>query len=357
MEGIQINKFLGNESLSMVEAMQKIDINAKGILFIVTEDNVLVGTVTDGDIRRAIIRTGNLDLCVGDVMNHSPQSVRQGEQKKAYEMIENLQLNAVAVTDAGKKLTDIIFKEESEAGLPKENVNVLKDVPVVVMAGGKGTRLYPYTKILPKPLIPMGDIPVVERIMDRFSRYGTESFYMTVNYRKNMIKSYLSEQASYNIAFIEEEKPLGTAGSLGMLSGKINIPFFVTNCDILVNADYGEIYRYHMKTGNMATIVSALKSIEVPYGVVQSNGNGNVSALEEKPHLSYFVNTGMYILSPGCFKYIPEDTFFHMTDLLGRLLDEEQGIGMYPVSEESFLDMGEWEELQRMEQKLKQNTD
>ncbi len=159
------------------------------------------------------------------------------------------------------------------------------------------------------------------------------------------------------IAFIEEEKPLGTAGSLGMLSGKINIPFFVTNCDILVNADYGEIYRYHMKTGNMATIVSALKSIEVPYGVVQSNGNGNVSALEEKPHLSYFVNTGMYILSPGCFKYIPEDTFFHMTDLLGRLLDEEQGIGMYPVSEESFLDMGEWEELQRMEQKLKQNTD
>ena len=354
MDREQINKFLGNPSLSIVEAMQKIDINAKGILFIVSGSDKLTGTVTDGDIRRTIIKTGKLELHVVDVMNHNPQSVRQGEQKKAYEMLEWLKLNAVAVTDADKRLIDIIFKE-NETEAKKERESALKDVSVVIMAEGKGTRLYPYTKILPKPLIPMGDIPVVERILDRFNSYGADSFYITVNYRKNMIKSYLEDQAKYNINYIEEEKPLGTAGSLKMPSGKISRPFFVTNCDILIDADYREIYRYHVKTGNVVTIVSALKSIEVPYGVIQSNGNGNVYALEEKPQMSYFINTGMYVLNPWCFRYIPEDTFFHMTDLLDKLLDEGQGVGMYPVSEESFLDMGEWEELQRMEQKLKQN--
>ncbi len=356
MEGIQINKFLGNESLSMVEAMQKIDINAKGILFIVTEDNVLVGTVTDGDIRRAIIKTGNLDLCVRDIMNYTPQSVRQGEQKNAYTLLEQLQLNAIPVIDSDGILQDIIFRE-SVSSVSKEKENILQGVPIVIMAGGKGTRLYPYTKILPKPLIPMGDIPIVERIMERFNSYGSEIFYMTVNYRKNMIKSYLAEQTNYNITFIEEEKPLGTAGSLKMLSGKVKHPFFVTNCDILINADYGEIYRYHIKTKNAVTIISALKSIEVPYGVIQSNGNGNVSALEEKPHLSYFINTGMYVLDPEYIEYIPENMFFHMTDLLEMLLNKRIQVGMYPISEESFLDMGEWEELQRMEQKLKKTSD
>ena len=356
MEGIQINKFLGNESLSMVEAMQKIDINAKGISFIVTEDNVLVGTVTDGDIRRAIIKTGNLDLCVRDIMNYTPQSVRQGEQKNAYTLLEQLQLNAIPVIDSDGILQDIIFRV-SLSSISKEKENILQGVPIVIMAGGKGTRLYPYTKILPKPLIPMGDIPIVERIMERFNSYGSEIFYMTVNYRKNMIKSYLAEQTNYNITFIEEEKPLGTAGSLKMLSGKVKHPFFVTNCDILINADYGEIYRYHIKTKNAVTIISALKSIEVPYGVIQSNGNGNVFALEEKPHLSYFINTGMYVLDPEYIEYIPENMFFHMTDLLEMLLNKRIPVGMYPISEESFLDMGEWEELQRMEQKLKKTSD
>lgn len=356
MAETQINKFLGNESLSMVEAMQKIDINQKGILFIVTEDNVLVGTVTDGDIRRAIIRTGDLKLQVKDIMNRNPQIVQPNEQEKVHVLFKQLKLSAVAVTDMDKKLKDIIFKE-GNTKVSKEKENVLKDVPVVIMAGGKGTRLYPYTKILPKPLIPMGDIPIVERIMDRFSSYGSEIFYMTVNYRKNMIKSYMAEQTRYNITFVEEEKPLGTAGGLKVLSEKIKCPFFVTNCDILVSADYSEIYEYHIKTENAITIVSALKSIEVPYGVIQSNGNGNVYALEEKPHLSYFINTGMYILNPEYIKYIPKNTFFHMTDLLNKLLYEKNHIGMYPVSEESFLDMGEWEELQRMERKLKQNSD
>ena len=356
MNKTQINKFLGNRSLNIVEAMRKIDLNAKGILFVVTENNELIGTVTDGDIRRALIETGNLGLQIVDFMNCNPMSVKVGEQKKAYELQKQLKLNAIPVIDADKRIKDIIFGTDEEVEVQKNNRDALQDISVVIMAGGKGTRLYPYTKILPKPLIPLGDVPIVERIMDRFNDYGVNNFYMTVNYKKNMIKSYLAEQVDYKIIFIEEEKPLGTAGSLKMFPVTKQQNFFVTNCDILIDADYDEIYRNHVKAGNMVTIVSALKSIEIPYGVIQSSVNGNVSALEEKPQMSYFINTGMYILNKECLKWIPGDVCYHMTDLLDKLLFEGQKVGMYPVSEDSFLDMGEWEELQRMERKLKENS-
>lgn len=223
----------------------------------------------------------------------------------------------------------------------------------MIMAGGKGTRLYPYTKILPKPLIPIGDIPIMERIIGKFCEFGTTQFYATVNYRKNMIRSYFSEiSKTYSLEYVEEDKPLGTAGSLQLIKEEFSQPFIVTNCDILIHADYEDIYRYHKEAGNELTIVTALKNIEVPYGVIHSSENGAVQSMEEKPKLSYFVNTGMYILNPALKKEIPEDTFFHMTDLADKLLAENRRVGMYPISEDSFLDMGEFEEMHRMEEKL-----
>lgn len=357
MKKICMDKFLADEQLTIIDAMQKIDLNAKGILFVVDTGNKLVGTVTDGDIRRAIVKTGDLNLQVADVMNRSPKAVRQGEKLDAIDLIRKFQLAAVAVVDDGGKLTDIIFNQNEDVKILKNNKTTLQGIPVVIMAGGKGTRLYPFTKILPKPLIPVGDVTIIERIIERFSNYGIDSYYMTVNYRKNMIKSYLTDQLEKKINFIEEEKPLGTAGSLKLFADQLSHPFFVINCDILIQADYAELYRYHMDAGNVITIVSALKNIEVPYGVIQTKENGYVTALEEKPRLSYFINTGMYILNPECIAAIPEDTFFHMTDLIDAMLKENKKIGMYPVSEDSFLDMGEWEELQRMEKKLKLNPE
>lgn len=354
MNKMQIDDFLGNSSLTIVEAMKRIDLNAKGILFVVEKNNKLLGTVTDGDIRRSIIKTGNLGVPISNIMNCKPKVVLKGEEQRAKKLLEQFQLHAIAVIDTLGKIVDIIFDSDSNIEKLKNKESTLQNIPAVIMAGGKGTRLYPYTKILPKPLIPIGDIPIVDRILNRFQNYGINEFYMTVNYRKNMIKSYLSERIDDSkITYIEEEEPLGTAGSLRMLSNKIKIPFFITNCDILIRADYSDIYEYHMNTKNMLTIVSALKNIEIPYGVVQTKENGGVLALDEKPKLSYFVNTGMYIINPECVGWIPENTFYHMTDLINKILQKSCKIGMYPVSEESFLDMGEWEELQRMEQKLK----
>ena len=156
----------------------------------------------------------------------------------------------------------------------------------------------------------------------------------------------------YEIKYVEENQPLGTAGSLRLIEEDFEQPFIVTNCDILIHADYEDVYRYHRESGNELTIVSALKNIVVPYGVIHSSENGAVQSMEEKPKLSYFVNTGMYILNPELKKEIPEDTFYHMTDLTDKLLKENRKVGMYPISEDSFLDMGEFEEMHRMEKKL-----
>ena len=349
----QIKKFTAEDSLTLVEAMRKIDHNAKGILFVINKNGTLNGSVTDGDIRRAVIKTGNLQLKLSAIMNSHPKVVMQGETQKAINLLKKYELNAIAVVDMERILTDIIFDTELHESKQK---NTLSNVPIIIMAGGHGTRLYPFTKILPKPLIPIGDIPIIERIINQFHKYGSDKFYVSINYRKNMIKSYLAENISNNIHFIEEDQPLGTAGSLKLLPNSVDMPFFVTNCDILIRADYGDIYNYHKKTGNMITIISSLKNIDVPYGVIKTKENGTVCSITEKPKLSYLINTGMYILDPKCLQWIPQNTFFHMTDLMTLLLSNNQKIGMYPVSEDSFLDMGEWEELQRMEQKLQLNT-
>lgn len=357
MKTEQLSTFLIAPEATVVEAMQKIDVNAKGIIFVVDKNRKLIGVLTDGDIRRWLIKTGELQGKVEQVMNKNPKVIYRKEVALAKQFMGKHQITALPVVNSKGILSDILFR-----GTVEEEEKVLKcdlaGVPVVIMAGGKGTRLYPYTKVLPKPLIPIGDIPIMERIINKFCDCGIEHFWATVNYRKNMIKSYFSENSiEYDICYVEEDKPLGTAGSLALIEEKFDKPFIVTNCDILIHAQYDDIYHYHQQSGNELTIVTALKNIVVPYGVIHSSENGAIQSMEEKPKLSYFVNTGMYILNPELLDEIPQDTFFHMTDLANKLLSEERKVGMYPISEDSFLDMGEFEEMHRMEAKLNLKTE
>ena len=352
MKTEQLMFFLIYPHSTVVEAMQKIDTNAKGILFVVDNKRRLVGVITDGDIRRWLIKTGKLQGTVEHIMNKNPKVIYRKDVAMAKDFMVKQAITALPVVNAKGIISDILFRETIIESA-NELAASLSEVPVVIMAGGKGTRLYPYTKILPKPLIPIGDIPIMERIINKFRDYGAEKFFATVNYKKGMIKSYFAEnQMDFTIDYVEEDKPLGTAGSLSLIKEQFERPFIVTNCDILINADYDDIYKYHMESGNELTIVSALKNIVVPYGVIHSSENGTVASMEEKPKLSYFVNTGMYILNQELIKDIPDDTFFHMTDLTNKLLKEGRKVGMYPISEDSFLDMGEFEEMHRMEAKL-----
>jgi Nucleoside-diphosphate-sugar pyrophosphorylase involved in lipopolysaccharide biosynthesis/translation initiation factor 2B, gamma/epsilon subunits (eIF-2Bgamma/eIF-2Bepsilon) len=359
MNSEQLKRFLSAGNITVVEAMQKIDANSKGILFIVNEVCRLEGVVTDGDIRRWIIKTANLQQRVSEMMNKSPKYVCLKEIKTASEYMERMLINVLPVLDPAGKVVDVIVRDEDGSiKMPLPTKHLLNDVDVVIMAGGKGTRLYPYTKILPKPLIPIGDVPIMERIIGRFCDYGVNHFTATLNYRKTMIRSYFADlMTNYRMDYVEENKPLGTAGSLKLIQKSYEKPFIVTNCDILIEADYADIYKHHCESGNMLTIVTALKNIVVPYGVINAKENAIVDSMEEKPKISYFVNTGMYVLNPELLEWIPKDTFYHMTNLADDLLKQGKQVGMYPISEDSFLDMGEFEEMHRMEQKLNQKAE
>lgn len=345
--------FIGDISMTIVDAMAKIDSNSRGIVFIVDERDSLCGCITDGDIRRWILKAGDIHETVCCAMTHSPKYLFCEERAKANGVMVKNFITALPILDHNRHIIDIIlFREGSNYSVPKKKKD-LSDVPVVIMAGGKGTRLYPYTKVLPKPLIPIGDTPIVERIINCFTEYNILQYYMTVNYKKGMIKSYFEGlEALYRIKYIEEAKPLGTSGSIKLITDKLEKPLFVTNCDALILADYGDVYSYHINSGNAVTMVSALKNIIVPYGVIHAGDNGEIQSIDEKPKLSYFINTGMYVIDPDIIELIPDDTIFHMTDLVEEVMKKGGRVGMYPISEDSFLDMGEFGEMERMEEKL-----
>jgi NDP-sugar pyrophosphorylase family protein len=217
------------------------------------------------------------------------------------------------------------------------------------MAGGKGTRLKPITNVIPKPLVPVGDKTILEIIMDQFESIGCHKFYMSVNYKADIMKYYLSQLPhQYDIEFFMEDKPLGTIGSVSLLKGKINTPFFVSNCDSINEQDYRDVYDYHVSNHNDMTIVTMVKSFKIPYGVIETGEDGLMTALKEKPEQTNQVNTGVYVLNPDLIDEIPEGVFFHITHLMEKVQKRGGRVGCFPVSEQSWKDMGEWSEYLKM---------
>lgn len=353
MEGKEADKYLASEDLPLVEAMKCIDANSGGILYIVDRDSRLKGSLSDGDIRRWIIRTGRLQVNAGQIMFSGVKSLPEDEKHRADVIMAEADIPSIPIINGANQVIEIIFRESGRT-IRQQDFTGLKDTSVIIMAGGKGTRLYPYTKILPKPLIPIGDISILERILNQFHKYQAEDFYITLNYKKEMIKSYFSDlKLPYKLHYIEEEEPLGTAGSIRLINKRFGSPVIVTNCDILIKADYGKILEFHRKSEYDMTIVSSLKNITIPYGVLHSGTQGLITSMEEKPQLSNFINTGMYLINPDYLEWIPEGKFFHMTDLAGMMMERGKRVGMYPISENSFLDMGEFGEMKKMEERIK----
>lgn len=337
-----------DKSITIKDTIKALDKGAKKVV-IVTEDEKLVGIVTDGDIRRWILKNGDLKENVSKVMNDSPVYLDYIYKDNAKKVMVDKSIECLPLVDDKKRVVDIIFLN---GGLNSNNFEKI-DVPVVIMAGGQGTRLYPYTKILPKPLIPIEDIPIVERIINRFNDYGCKSFYLTVNYKKNMIKAYFNEiDRDYDVFYIEEEKPLGTGGSLHLLKDKLKETFFVSNCDILIDANYSDIIKYHKKNNNKITVITSLKNYTIPYGVINLSENGDISSTKEKPEYNFLVNTGMYVLEPDVLEDIPENEFYHITYLIDKYIEEGKKVGTYPITENCWLDMGEFKEMERMVEKI-----
>ena len=346
---LDIQDLFINEELSIKEALKKLDETAQKIL-LVTENRLLKGVLTDGDFRRWILQNKDLDQPVKLIMTKNPKYIDEKDMERAGDILKQNSIEAMPVLNSQKEVIDIIFWNDR---FSKKRKNIKLNNPVVIMAGGKGTRLDPYTKVLPKPLIPIGDIPIVERIINKFNEYGCKDFYMTINYKKNMIKAYFNEiEKPYQLEYIDEDKPLGTAGSLHLLRDKIKDTFFLSNCDILIEGDYAGMLKYHKEHGAKITLVTSLKHYTIPYGVVEINKDSCVKQMMEKPEYNFLVNTGMYILEPEILEDIPKDAFYHITDLINQYIEKGENIGVYPISEGSWLDMGQFKEMEIMMERL-----
>ena len=213
------------------------------------------------------------------------------------------------------------------------------------MAGGKGTRLKPFTQILPKPLIPLRDRPVIEHIIESFTKYGVSNFLITINYKSRIIKSFFEEaKMKYSIKFLEETKPLGTVGGLRKHADRFNEPFFVTNCDTILNVDYEDLYKFHKKNNNDITLVASTKDFEIPYGVCELNKKGTLLKIKEKPKFNFLSNTGLYVLNPKTLNSVPKNKLYQMTQLIEVLRKNKKKIGVYPIEDKLWFDIGQWSE-------------
>jgi len=334
-----LEKFIAGPDITLVEAMRRIDKNVRGILFIVDEQRRLIGSLTDGDIRRCIIRTGSVEHMVSEAMLTRTRFFTIGESEDPYRYMERMTISALPLLDTEGKIIDIYFRERLEDD--EIDRKALADVPVVIMAGGQGTRLYPYTQILPKALIPIREKTISEHIIDSFRKFGSDRFCFILNHKKNMIKAYFNELSrDYTVDYVEEEKVLGTGGGVALLRGKIDKPFILTNCDILINEDLGKIYRYHKEKENLITMVCSVKDYILPYGVVHIEENGGIQSMEEKPKFSFLVNTGCYVVEPEVIERIPQDTCIGFPDVIEECRKSGEKVGIYPISENAWTDIG-----------------
>jgi dTDP-glucose pyrophosphorylase len=344
-----LRDLLVKPDIKILQAMNQLEVTEKKILFVVDDESRLVGTLTDGDIRRWILSQGRLDNTISEAFNkkpfYAPENFDLGELRK--HMMEH-NISCVPVVNKKGIITQLLFWENLfNGGLQKKKARAI-ELPVVVMAGGKGARLDPFTKVLPKPLIPIGDKTIIEVIIDSFVDYGVNQFYLSVNYKAKIIKSYFEElNPPYEIHYIEERKPLGTAGSLKSLHRKLNSSCLVTNCDIIIKTDYAELVDFHMQKKNDVTIVASLKNYPIPYGVCEIENGGALAKLTEKPEYNFLVNTGMYVLQAQTLELIPDNEFFHITQLIDSVKENGGKIGVFPISENAWLDIGQWAEYQK----------
>lgn len=333
---------------TLIEAMKLMDLNKVKTLFVFV-GGTFEGIVTIGDIQRAIIKNIALSAPVSAILDKNKiYGYVNEDEAEIREKMRKLRAEMMPVLDQNGKLTNVYSWSDLFVGNFVRNREQI-DLPVVIMAGGKGSRLKPITNVIPKPLVPIGDKTILETILDQFEEIGCKKFYMSVNYKADMMKYYLGQlEHQYDIEFFQEEKPLGTIGSVSLLKGKITTPFFVSNCDSINEQDYRDVYDYHVENNNDLTIVTMVKTFKIPYGVIETGEDGLMISLSEKPELTYQVNTGVYILNPSCIGEIPEGEFFHITHLMEKIKARGGRVGCFPVSEQSWKDMGEWPEYLKM---------
>jgi dTDP-glucose pyrophosphorylase len=349
----KLKSMLISESVTIKQAMQKLNETAERVLFVVDKKNRLLGTVTDGDIRRAIIDGRKFSDKIGLVMHRDFIAVRSGiadiEEHVKTLMVET-EIEQIPVLNNFGIIEDVFLWTDmlgsKEKIIPKKQY----ENQVVIMAGGKGSRLDPFTKILPKPLIPLGNKPVIEVILERFFLYGMHKFLYTLNYKKEFIKLFLKDnEYPYEIEWVEEDDFLGTAGGLRLLKDKLKETFFVTNCDSVLDVDFEQVLLWHLENKSAITIIGCHNEVKIPFGVLEMSG-GRLDKIKEKPVHDVVINTGVYVMEPHIIQYIPRNRLFDMNELIDIIINREK-VSVYPIYD-GWLDIGQWEEYNKSVEKF-----
>jgi len=332
------------ENMSLRDVLARLDETGLQILLITSEDRRLIGVLTDGDIRRALLKGMSLDILVSQVMNRHFTALTSGEISHAEALLLSEKFSHVPIVDTDGRVINLLM----ESFLHKVGETSLLGIPVVIMAGGKGTRLSPLSSILPKPLMPVGNQTMIEKIMDTFVNHGFRDFKVIVNFKREMIKSYFAETGrKYAIEFIDEQEFLGTAGGLRLLRQVVDGTFALTNCDIAAELSYKGLLDWHREHEAHLTIVGVRKRMDIPYGVIKIDENYCVDCIDEKPFFNYLIVSGVYIVEPVVIDIIPEDGPLDMDVLIRLLIEKKMKVTCYPI-ENGWFDIGQFDEYRKL---------
>ncbi len=319
------------DSSTFKDAIKILDKNGNGFLAIVDENKKLIGILTDGDIRRAILDNKTNLL---DIINKNPMTMDSGlTRQNVVHRLKELHRKHMPIVDQNGILHNVITLDDEEFDL--------KPNWVVIMAGGLGTRLGELTKDTPKPMLEVGNKPMLEHIIEMFVSHGFTKFMLSVNFKAEMIKEHFKDgqDLGIEVRYLEETKRLGTGGALSLIDLDLDEPFFVTNGDVITSIDYEKLLDYHKENTSSATMCVRKSSYQIPYGVIELDNQNNILDLKEKPKYDFFINTGIYVLSPEVLEHVPKDEFFDLPSLF-KLLNEEGHVNKSYEISDYWIDMG-----------------
>lgn len=334
-------KALLTTGATLKQAFRNLDESALQIILVVSEDGRLLGTLTDGDIRRGLLRGLNLDCAVDPLISRDPLVVPEEMPRDVVlQLMRMNKIHQLPVVDSERRVVGLHVWDDLQA--PRHRPN-----PMVIMAGGLGTRLRPYTEDCPKPLLPVAGKPMLEHIIERAKGEGFRHFILAVNYLGHMIRDYFGDGSNWDIQidYLNEQAPLGTAGAISLLDPRPAVPFLVSNGDVLTDIRYGELLDFHVRHGALATMAVRQYEWQHPFGVVRTNGV-DIVGLEEKPIARTQVNAGIYVLEPAAIEVLPAGERCDMPALFSRLLEQQARTIVYPMHE-PWLDVGRRDDLER----------
>lgn len=336
-----IASLITSPEASIREAIATIDRGSRQIAMVVDANGRLVATVTDGDVRRGLLRGVDLDAPVSEIMHRDPACARADEGREAaIALMRRKQFHHMPIVDSAGKLVDLLWIDNL-TGVTHY------DTRVVLMAGGLGTRLRPLTETVPKPMLPVGGRPILEHILSNFTEQGFTRFTISLNYRGEMVREHFGDGTAFGaeIDYVEETEKLGTAGALSLLPDRPEGPFIVMNGDLLTSMRFDALIRFHAEASAMATMCAREYSIQVPYGVIRTEGT-RLLGIEEKPVHSHFVNAGIYALSPEALDLIAPGQPLDMPVLFERIIAQQDTAAVFPLRE-YWMDIGRMEDLER----------